>query len=173
MHALYNWPVRFGKCLWPWCAGMSYNPLCWVACYCCMVVPLYVIACQLFASRVAVNMHDMDVPSWLNAEALKWAPTPHFSRLARCFFARQCYYHVMKGWMDGWINTLKLAINSCLEAWVMPHEDNHYPRSCVISWDALTMSHWTCNRAKPCNSPVEPCSSQARVLSWFCQVDYL
>ena len=31
VHALYNWPVRFGKCLWPWCAGMSYNPLCCIS----------------------------------------------------------------------------------------------------------------------------------------------
>ena len=137
------------------------------------MVPLYVIACQLFASRVAVNMTWVFLHGWMQKHSNE-RPPPSLADLQGASSQDNVTTMSWKelGWMDGWINTLKLAINSCLEAWVMPHEDNHYPRSCVILWDALTMSHWTCNRAKPCNSPVEPCSTQARVLSWFCQVGY-
>ena len=59
-----------------------------------LVIPLYVICVQLFASRASSRCkHDVGALSWLNAETVERAPTPFFGRLVRCsphgpFFGR-------------------------------------------------------------------------------------
>ena len=62
-----------------------------------LVISLYVILCAIICFEgSSCCKHDVGALSWLNAETVERAPTPHFGRLVKCsthgpFFTRLWY----------------------------------------------------------------------------------
>ena len=80
-----------------------------------LVIPLYIICMQLFASRASSRCkHDVCALSWLNVETVKRAPTPLFGRLVRCYthgpFFERLWYIIHIGCSTWCINNSNISL---------------------------------------------------------------